>query len=911
MITRSRVALMALLDGALLALSSHAAEPVPAWPPLIERDAPADSVIAFAEPANWVAAGPKVRFENGTVTLAGSGLLKLKTGLLTPARVAPFTRLLVDYYIDGGPVSDLGLAVRGFPQQSDMGRAFPRWATVDVTWPTGRWVTCSYDLNLCEWPGAAGDTLAAGEAALTFIHTPGGLTTTVRMRKPLFVKDAFHIKYDWLAPHEPLTFTTEKDGTLRYTKSFTLVSRSDQPVTIDATPDGSAPSFQLALAPARLVLPPGGKGVVVLTARSVVGMKPLQHERAQVWFREAGKSETAQVRSFLLAAPAQLPPVSAMPKPPMPAEPELARAIKRELRMPPGPAWWMGQSDLNRFARMEEVAFDSFRDRESGELFTNTAHTSGTLHRRITEEIQWLSAAYANTGKPEYAKKVRDWFLLYAKHANDYPLTPPLMEATSALCPNNATYVQASVIVGPMMKALVAVWASDAFSPEDRTTILRQFILPRCLESMKINPGMSNMQDEINNMLFFAGLATGDPNLIAEGLFGDHGLQAKINLAFAPDGSTEESIASGYHNGVVRLVSTLADAVLATGIDTGLSFDRLEKARRLLDNLAMPDGRVPNRGDTPTPGGAVPNADQLPSLTFDDFGMSVLREGRGANAVYVAMDHRPPATTHSHQDKLSLILYGGGRLFGCDDGSLYNIDAGTSANVPDWNRRGAWGFHSLCHNTITVDKKNQHYGGAHRLYFQGDDAPVRAVGAWTDNVFDGVRFERHLALHRGVLLVVDRLSADAVRTYDLAHHSFGTIAADVPLQPLDSLGFEPMYSLPADVKQGSIPGGKTATVAWEQEGAKMHYQIVNLDAEPMALFTATGWANVAYQNVRQPAPFLLARKTGKSALFLSVISFGTNPVKVGAAQAGGDKLEVPLPDGRIVFDFKGNTVTVK
>jgi hypothetical protein len=435
---------------------------------------------------------------------------------------------------------------------------------------------------------------------------------------------------------------------MRYTKTFTVESLSDKPVVIEASLDGSAPAFQPAIEPARFELPPHGRTSVTFTARSSVGMKPLQHDRVQVWFREPGKPESGQVRSFLLAAPAA-PSGSRMAKPAMPYQPSVDGAMKRELRMPPGPAVWMGQSDLNRFAQMQEIAFDTFKDRATGEVITGTPHSSGALHRQIVDEIQCLAAAYACTGNKAYAKKVRDWFVLYAEKANDYPLALPLVEASSALCPNNATYVQASVIVGPMMKALFWVWPSDVFSPEDRRLIHRQFILVRAMESMKIHPGMTNMQDEINNMLFFAGLTTGDPNLIAEGLFGDHGVQAKIEKSFAPDGSTEESIAANYHGVVVGLVSTLVDAVLNAGIETDLNFDRLEKARRLLALLTMPDGRIPNRGDSPAPAGSVPDADRLPSLTFDEFGMSVLREGRGSNAVYVALDHRlpPPIATRT------------------------------------------------------------------------------------------------------------------------------------------------------------------------------------------------------------------------------------------------------------------------
>jgi hypothetical protein len=66
---------------------------------------------------------------------------------------------------------------------------------------------------------------------------------------------------------------------------------------------------------------------------------------------------------------------------------------------------------------------------------------------------------------------------------------------------------------------------------------------------------------------------------------------------------------------------------------------------------------------------------------------------------------------------------------------------------------------------------------------------------------------------------------------------------------------------------------------------------------------------VAYQNVRQPAPFLLARQQGKNAVFVSVLSFGDAPVKTGAVKVRGDTLTVPLPGGGLVFDFNANKVT--
>ena len=214
------------------------------------------------------------------------------------------------------------------------------------------------------------------------------------------------------------------------------------------------------------------------------------------------------------------------------------------------------------------------------------------------------------------------------------------------------------------------------------------------------------------------------------------------------------------------------------------------------------------------------------------------------------------------------------------------------------------------HNTVTVDRKTQQFGGGHRLYFQGDDAAVRAVGAYTDDVYGGVRFERHVALHNGTIVVVDRLFSDAERVYDLAHHSFGALATDLPLEPVEKLDAAPMYELAANPRRGSVPAGGRAAVHWQQDDAVMWYQVVNVEDRPLEMDLATGWANVRYQLVRQEAPFVMARQHGKSAVFVSVMSFGAAPVAVGRVERAGDRLAVELPDGRLEFDFAANKVNM-
>ena len=869
-------------------------------------------VISLQNPGLWKADGLEARFDKGVVTLTGSGYLKLTSGILTPKLVGGYTRLLVDYYFDGGSVSDAGMVSRGFPQTSKF--RLPRWAPLDITSPANIWFTYGYDLNLPEWDGGSDKQLEKGAIALSFIIQPGSLTRKVKMRNLRFVKDPFRIRYDWLKPFAPLTFRKSSSGTLKYRKEIVLQSLSHKPVKIRAAIGNRQSKFKPTVAPSTVTIKPGKEASFVFQARSAKGMRPLYSEEIAVVFIPDGRRDLQQTTAILLGAPAKL------KARPLYKVKKTARLISQagaalgfELRLPPGPVWWMGQGTLNRFAAMNYIDYDKFQD-NSGKIHTGTRYSSGALHRRIIRHIQKLCQAYAATGELKYAERAADWFLLYARQGNDYEILEPLSEASSYLCPNNATYVQASVVMGPLMRALNLIWYSGALNGKEKREIRENLVAPRAMESMKINPGMTNMQDEINNYLFFAGVTTEDPNLMAMALFGSHGVQQKINLAFSPDGSTEESIAAGYHNVSVHVVVNTLKGIQSSGIETGLDLTKIEKAQTLMRKLAMPNGQVPNRGDCPSPTRVCKpqEAQELKSITFDHFGMTILREAQGPNAIYVALDHRPPATTHSHNDKLSIVIFGAGHIFGVDEGSLYNIDPGKSNQVPNWQRRSAWGHHSLVHNTITVDEKSQKLAAGHRLYFQGEDDQVQAVGAYTDTITRGVRFERHIAVYKGIIVMVDRLFSAENHTYDLAHHSFGAIRTDIRMKPVKQLGTPKTYRLPENVKRGVIRAKGRACVSWEQGNAGMFYQLLNVQRTNIQLYTATGWANVKYRLVRQEAPFLMARKKGKKATFLSVINFhGKTPAPISSYKLSANRCQVIVARQKIIFDFKNNKVTAK
>jgi len=845
--------------------------------------------------ANWTGKGISVsvstdRIEGkGALLLSGSGHVRISPGALRGVDVGRYDRLIMNVKIPQGQVTDFGLVTRGFPQVGEI--AHPRWGEYDESTPGGVWLEYSCDLHLCEWGGGSEKYLDKASPALSLLFTPGRNNAGILVDNMRLVNDPVRIIYDWLDPVRPIRIV--KDGSeVRYEKQIEIENVSKKPVRVALRFSAeSLKKFTGALTPAEATLKAGEKRLFLATIRVPPGLKPLTHEVQTVEITPDGDGRLVQRVRILTAAP--------FPKIKHPftggarKKPGNAEALLRRFpsdRLPRRAAFWMSQSSLNANGRCVKGhsgqvldGFDRLKCKTCGAVQEGTGLTGGVFHRRLVEYMVELGAAYHATKDKRFAQKVRRIALTYADGYHKYELLRPISQASSYLTPNNATYIMGSVIMPRITRALDLVWDSGAFSEADKRKIAEGLLWPAALEMMKIQPGMTNMQDAMNNSIFNMGLVLNDANLAAYALFGSHGLAAKINSVFDADGATPESVSPGYHRAALSPVLAQVSAVRRAGLNVDLKFDRLEKAQKLMSYLRMPDGRIPNRGDSAFPGGRTDAAlKTYGSMTFRHYGMTILREGEGRDALYVSIDHRPPAVTHSHNDKLGIILYGRGEYLSADEGSLYNTDNSRQQDLPNWKKRAAWGHHSLVHNTITVDETSQSFGGGRLLYFHGKKGDYQAVAAYTDNVYGGVVLERNIILLDGVVVMVDRCMSDREHTYDWAYHSFGKLTGPPALKPRAKLASASQYNLPEDVRWGALPGA--AHFNWKRSRASLRLTVLGDSKRSTEYATATAWANKAYKLSRQEAPMVLARRKGRNVTFVSVFE----PYKDKPAVAGID-----------------------
>lgn len=246
------------------------------------------------------------------------------------------------------------------------------------------------------------------------------------------------------------------------------------------------------------------------------------------------------------------------------------------------------------------------------------------------------------------------------------------------------------------------------------------------------------------------------------------------------------------------------------------------------------------------------------------------------------------------------MLYGQGELLGVDEGSLYNMDNTKQSKTPNWKARSSWGSHSLVHNTITVDEKDQQFAGGHRVYYHGAPGEYQAVAAYTDNAYTGVTLERNILLLGGVVVMVDRCLSDTRHTYDWTYHSFGDLTEPTGLSAVKALGPVVPYTLPVNPKKG-FPT-EPATFTWARSKASLNLTVLAEAGITTEYAAATGWANEAYQLSRLDAPMVMVRREGANARFVTVLEpfKGTTPSITAITKIPVTSGGKPVPDDEAV-----------
>lgn len=201
-------------------------------------------------------------------------------------------------------------------------------------------------------------------------------------------------------------------------------------------------------------------------------------------------------------------------------------------------------------------------------------------------------------------------------------------------------------------------------------------------------------------------------------------LGKELKRQFYADGFQFE-LSTNYHDVVINNYQRTIQLAKAYEVPVPQAFlDDLEEAVRLHVRIMMPNGKVPDLNDGRMKDAAVfirPKMGLYPgrsdfawvvsqgregkcpeytSLALPYSGFMVMRNGWEKDSLWGLLDAAPFGTGHQHEDKLSLLLYMGGKLVLTEGGNYAYDDSEMRRYV----------LSTRAHNTIRVDGMDQNRG---------------------------------------------------------------------------------------------------------------------------------------------------------------------------------------------------------
>ena len=243
---------------------------------------------------------------------------------------------------------------------------------------------------------------------------------------------------------------------------------------------------------------------------------------------------------------------------------------------------------------------------------------------------------------------------------------------------------------------------------------------------------------------------------------------------------------------------------------------------------------------------------ELPSELLPEAGVAVLRV-KGSDHT-LAIKFGPHGGGHGHYDKLNFISYA--------NGARLAADPGTQAYAA--KTHATWDKTTVAHNTLTVDGKSQAEASGKLLEWM--PLPGAAlIRLDAGPAYPGVTLERTILLTAEYALDLFTATAadNAPHRYDWLYHNFGTLTSALPLAPFSGLPKENGYQ--------HLTGAAAAdtadpwSVTFEQKSS--HLRVRMLGAPGTEVVTGNGLG----PDLRVPVPFVMARREGASARFVTLL----------------------------------------
>ena len=521
------------------------------------------------------------------------------------------------------------------------------------------------------------------------------------------------------------------------------------------------------------------------------------------------------------------------------------RALKDPVQLPDRggqwPHWYTCKKDG---VTLTAVSPTEHRCPRCGTLYRGEPYDSVVLygvHSRYSAAVRDLGLAYRFTGRPEFARRAGEILLAYADRYGSYARHNINGEDKVGGGRVMAQTLDESVWLIPVAWGYSLV--RETLAPAQSTHIERDLLLAAAGVIREHRMGIHNIQCWKNSAVGLAGYAAGDAALVREAIDDpERGFRAQIARGVTDDGLWYEG-SLGYHRYTMDALWPLAEAARHAGAD--LYTGRLRSLYDAPLALALPNGDAPGFNDNggsnvtsyaalyelafarwkrPEYGGIVAHtsrdsvqallygAEDTPSgLTIPETsvllraaGFAMLRSGGTAVATRFGLH----GGGHGHPDKLNIVTFGGGHLFGLDPGSIHY---GAPLHR-EWYRS------TIAHNTVSVDQQLQRNADG-RLEEWSTPAGATVLVASAADVYPGVMLRRSLRLSAGRLEDRFQCSSEQEHTYDWAFHAAGRFTASLQLTPRTRpLGDANGYQHIEGVSQGHTDDDWWAR--WEDGGAR-------------------------------------------------------------------------------------------
>jgi hypothetical protein len=277
------------------------------------------------------------------------------------------------------------------------------------------------------------------------------------------------------------------------------------------------------------------------------------------------------------------------------------------------------------------------------------------------------------------------------------------------------------------------------------------------------------------------------------------------------------------------------------------------------------------------------------SRDFPGLGIAILRQGTAlpASREMMLTFHYGPFLAHGHLDKMSVTLFGQGRLLAPDYGT-----SGYGAEISRFLQS------TPAHNTVIIDGRNQPHTQDRNLTSFQDRPEFKLASATTTEVEPGTTWTRTVMLTDQYAVIWDSLEGAAEHQYDWFFHAEGEslslngIAASTGATNLTANEFP--YQFIAGPRRHELAGA-SATAQWRSNAAGLGLWLLNRPGQ--TAYTAQLPTPEAKQ-----VPLLVLRQKGRRAEFLALLwpwkgKDRAQPAQVRVTRDDSGSLRLTVPAG--------------